>query len=80
MKQSYRIRGILSAVLFLLIPSYQALAVDTKEIDALFSDYNRPPVDGRVVRGEKQVEVGDKIRVRLLSTDTEHGFIDFANI
>lgn len=39
-----------------------------------------PPVDGRIVEGENQAEVGDKITVRLLSVDAEHGFIDFANV
>jgi len=37
-----------------------------------------PPVDGRVVRGERGLRVGDKARVRLVSTEPERGFIDFA--
>ncbi|MDT7809699.1 MAG: exoribonuclease [Acidobacteriota bacterium] len=37
-----------------------------------------PPADGRVVRGWKGLDVGDRVRVRLLSTDPERGFIDFA--
>ncbi|HSS21653.1 MAG TPA: RNB domain-containing ribonuclease [Pyrinomonadaceae bacterium] len=37
-----------------------------------------PPVDGRVVRGEEGLRVGQKLDVRLLSTDPAHGFIDFA--
>jgi VacB/RNase II family 3'-5' exoribonuclease len=37
-----------------------------------------PPVEGRVVRGESGADVGDRIRVRLVSTDVERGFIDFS--
>jgi VacB/RNase II family 3'-5' exoribonuclease len=37
-----------------------------------------PPVDGRVVQGEAGADVGDRVRVRLVSTDVERGFIDFS--
>ena len=37
-----------------------------------------PPAEGRVMRGEQGLDVGDRIRVRLLSTDAERGYIDFA--
>src|SRR5947209_1815154 len=36
-----------------------------------------PPVSGRIMRGERDLNVGDRVRVRLLSTDPERGFIDF---
>jgi exoribonuclease R len=37
-----------------------------------------PAVEGRVVRGEHGLDVGDPVRVELLQTDVERGFIDFA--
>jgi exoribonuclease-2 len=37
-----------------------------------------PAVEGRVVRGREDLDVGDTVTVRLLSTDVERGFIDFA--
>ena len=36
-----------------------------------------PPVEGRLMRGERGLDVGDRVRVTLLSTDPERGFIDF---
>jgi exoribonuclease-2 len=38
----------------------------------------QPHVDGMLVRGQKGVDVGDKIRVTLVRTDPAQGFIDFA--
>jgi len=37
-----------------------------------------PAVEGRLMRGEHGLDVGDQIRVKLLNTDPVHGFIDFA--
>ncbi len=36
-----------------------------------------PPVEGRVVAHEEGLDVGDRVQVRLVQTDVEHGFIDF---
>jgi exoribonuclease-2 len=37
-----------------------------------------PVVEGRLEQGSKGLDVGDKVRVRLISTDVERGYIDFA--
>jgi exoribonuclease-2 len=44
----------------------------------VFARILRPPVDGRIVRGEEKLDVGDKVNVRLLSANPNNGFIDFA--
>ena len=36
-----------------------------------------PHVDGMLVRGEEGLDVGDKLRVRLVRTDVNQGYIDF---
>jgi VacB/RNase II family 3'-5' exoribonuclease len=36
-----------------------------------------PPVEGRLMRGEQGLDVGDRVRVTLLNTDPQRGFIDF---
>jgi exoribonuclease II len=36
-----------------------------------------PPAEGRVVRGERGMWVGENVNVRLLKTDPYNGFIDF---
>jgi len=38
----------------------------------------RPHVEGKVVRGVEGLDVGDRVRVELVRTDVERGFIDFA--
>jgi len=37
-----------------------------------------PPAEGRLVQGAQGLHVGDKVRVTLVSTDFERGFLDFA--
>ena len=37
-----------------------------------------PPIEGRVVRGEAGMDVGERVRVKLIGTVPERGFIDFA--
>jgi exoribonuclease-2 len=38
----------------------------------------QPPVEGKLVHGFDGLDVGDRVRVRLIRTDVEQGFIDFA--
>jgi exoribonuclease-2 len=39
-----------------------------------------PVIEGRVTRGERGLDIGDTIRVRLLRADVEHGHIDFERV
>lgn len=56
---------------------FEAIVTGASE-KGTFARVLKPPVDGRIMRGEHGLRVGDKIRVRLLATDPERGFIDFA--
>ena len=38
------------------------------------------PVEGKLVRGFKGIDVGDRIRVQLLEVDVERGYIDFSRV
>lgn len=46
----------------------------------IFARIIRPPVDGRVMRGQQGLRIGEKIKVKLLSADPERGFIDFERV
>ena len=39
-----------------------------------------PPAEGRVMRGERGMDVGERVRVRLIATDPRRGFIDFEGV
>jgi exoribonuclease-2 len=38
---------------------------------------SKPPIEGMLVRGERGLDVGDRVRVELAGVDVERGFIDF---
>ncbi len=40
----------------------------------------QPPVEGKVVRGFEGLDVGDRVRVELLDTDVDRGFVDFGRL
>ena len=39
-----------------------------------------PPVEGRVEQGAQGLDVGDRVRLKLVHTNPERGFIDFARL
>ena len=40
----------------------------------------QPPVEGKLEQGAEGLDVGDRVRVKLIGTDVERGFIDFARV
>jgi VacB/RNase II family 3'-5' exoribonuclease len=40
----------------------------------------QPHIEGLLAQGQQGVDVGDKLRVKLIRTDVQHGFIDFARV
>jgi exoribonuclease-2 len=40
----------------------------------------QPHVEGMLVRGKEGLDVGDRVRVKLVKTDVNSGFIDFAKV
>lgn len=56
------------------------------EFDAIVTGVNRdgtyvrlmsPPAEGRVMRGQADMDVGERVRVKLIATDERRGHIDF---
>ena len=39
-----------------------------------------PPTEGRIEHGQKGLDVGDRVRLKLVHTDPEKGWIDFARV
>jgi hypothetical protein len=39
-----------------------------------------PPAEGILARGQEGVDVGDQLKVKLVSTDPRKGFIDFVKV
>jgi VacB/RNase II family 3'-5' exoribonuclease len=44
----------------------------------VFVRISSPPADGILVRGQQGVDVGDQLQVKLVSTDPQRGYLDFA--
>jgi VacB/RNase II family 3'-5' exoribonuclease len=43
----------------------------------VFARISNPPAEGLLVRGQQGVDVGDQLKVKLLSTDPQRGYLDF---
>jgi len=39
-----------------------------------------PPIEGKLIQGFEGVDVGHRVRVQLIHTDVERGFIDFKRV
>jgi len=44
----------------------------------VFVRVSGPPAEGLLVRGQQGVDVGDQLQVKLISTDPQRGYLDFA--
>lgn len=58
---------------------FEAIVTGVKG-DGTYIRLVKPAAEGRIVQNERGLDVGDKVFVRLLSTDPEKGFIDFKRI
>ena len=45
-----------------------------------FARVQSPPMEGMVVRGAAGLDVGDKVRVRLVNVNVDRGYIDFVSV
>lgn len=59
--------------------TFQGIVTGVKE-KGTFVQLLSPPAEGRIITGEQGLAVGDKVLVKLVSTEPEKGFIDFANV
>jgi exoribonuclease-2 len=44
----------------------------------VFVRVSSPPAEGLLIRGQQGVDVGDQLQVKLVSTDPQRGYLDFA--
>ena len=65
-----------SVAALLLSPRIDAIVTGASEKGTWVRMFD-PPAEGRVVRGFDGMDVGERVRVRLVQTDVARGFIDF---
>lgn len=56
--------------------TFQAIVTGVNK-DGTYVRLLSPPAEGRVMKGQKGMDVGERVCVRLLSTDARRGYIDF---
>src|SRR5689334_2892783 len=56
-----------------------AAVVTASSPEGVYARVISPPVEGRILRGGEGLDVGDTVKVVLLSVDPKRGYIDFAH-
>ena len=56
-----------------------AAIVTASSSSGVYARVLKPPVEGRVVRGGRDLDVGDVVRLTLIGVNAEKGYIDFAH-
>jgi exoribonuclease-2 len=79
-KKVERIMRKVAAAVFLskhIGESFEAIVTGVNE-DGTYARLLKPPAEGKIVKGDRGLEVGDKVQLKLLTADPEQAFIDFA--
>ncbi|MBS1956528.1 MAG: RNB domain-containing ribonuclease [Cyanobacteria bacterium SZAS-4] len=59
--------------------NFRGIVTGVKE-DGVFVRISKPSAEGRIIKNQQGIDVGDKVKVRLLSTNPAKGFIDFQKL
>lgn len=59
--------------------TFKGIVTGVKE-DGTFVRISKPSAEGRIIKNQDGIDVGDKVKVRLLSTNPAKGFIDFQKL
>lgn len=60
--------------------SFDALVTGSSTADGVWVRIFSPPAEGKLVSGMAELKVGEKVRVKLVATNVERGFIDFVQL
>jgi len=59
---------------------FDAICTGAADKGTWFVRIFQPPIEGRLLNGVEGVDVGDRLKVQLIRTDVEKGYIDFKKI